>query len=127
TLHIDSIREEDLGRQDLAAATFYTDDTNLVGHPMTYNIYEVFNDQDVYSKAFGIGTEEEKLMTWRIQHLEQNIPKLELKRDDVSSLLQISDQLPFFREGAPDFHETDRRDSAMKLFSEFFVLLLHSN
>ncbi|CAN1328114.1 PATL4 [Linum perenne] len=96
---IDSILEEDLGRQDLAAA-FYTDGTDRVGHPVSYNIYGVFNDQEVYSKAFGIGTEEEaekkkngiqQFMRWRIQLLEQSIQKLELKPGGVSSLLQISD------------------------------------
>ncbi|CAN1226469.1 PATL4 [Linum grandiflorum] len=93
---IDSILEEDLGQDHLAVA-FYTNGTDRVGHPVCYNVYGVLNSEEVYSKAFGIGTDEEEkksgkqFLRWRIQQLEQSIQKLELKPGGVASLLQISD------------------------------------
>ncbi|CAN1226473.1 PATL4 [Linum grandiflorum] len=75
---IDSILEEDLGQDHLAVA-FYTNGTDRVGHPVCYNVYGVLNSEEVYSKAFGIGTDEKELRTAMKQAvgiLQDNYPEL---------------------------------------------------
>ncbi|CAI0471959.1 unnamed protein product [Linum tenue] len=87
--NIDSIMEEDLG-EDLAAA-FFTNGVDREGHPISYNAYGVFENQELYAKAFGDEEKRKHFLRWRIQQLEKEVQKLQLKPGCVTSLLQISD------------------------------------
>ncbi|CAI0545954.1 unnamed protein product [Linum tenue] len=87
--NIDSILEEDLG-EDLAAA-FFTNGVDREGHPISYNAYGVFENQELYAKAFGDEEKRKHFLRWRIQQLEKEVQKLQLKPGCVTSLLQISD------------------------------------
>ncbi|KAE9599194.1 hypothetical protein Lal_00043860 [Lupinus albus] len=87
--NIDSIVDEDFG-SDLAS-TAYILGFDLEGHPVCYNIFGVFENEELYQKTFG--TEESRIeyLRWRCQLMEKGIQKLNFKPGGVSSLLQIND------------------------------------
>ncbi|KAK1384824.1 Cellular retinaldehyde binding/alpha-tocopherol transport [Heracleum sosnowskyi] len=86
---IDSILDEDLG-SDLSVAA-YMNGVDLEGHPICYNILGVFNDEELYQKAFGSEEKVKFFLRWRFQLMERGIQKLELKPSGVTSLLQVTD------------------------------------
>ncbi|OAY31598.1 patellin-4 [Manihot esculenta] len=87
--NIDSILDEDLG-VDLSSA-FYMNGIDREGHPVCYNIYGVFGNEELYNKAFGTEENRKQFLRWRFQLMEKGIRKLDLKPGGVTSLLQISD------------------------------------
>ncbi|KDP34841.1 hypothetical protein JCGZ_09129 [Jatropha curcas] len=86
---IDSILEEDL-QVDLSSA-FYMNGIDREGHPVCYNIYGVFGNEELYKKALGTDENRKQFLRWRFQLMEKGIGKLDLKPGGVTSLLQISD------------------------------------
>ncbi|KAL8101274.1 hypothetical protein AgCh_033234 [Apium graveolens] len=86
---IDSILDEDLG-SDLSVAA-YMNGVDREGHPICYNNLGVFNDEELYQKAFGSEEKCKSFLRWRFQLMERGIQKLELKPSGVTSLLQITD------------------------------------
>ncbi|XP_057970668.1 patellin-4-like [Malania oleifera] len=84
-----SILNEDLG-SDLASTAYITG-LDREGHPVCYNVYGAFANEELYQKTFG--TEEQRLrfLRWRIQFMEDGIRNLDLRPGGVSSLLQIND------------------------------------
>ncbi|CAK7357359.1 unnamed protein product [Dovyalis caffra] len=86
---VDSILEEDLG-VDLSSA-FYMNGIDREGHPVCYNIYGVFENKELYEKAFGDEEKRKQFLRWRFQLMEKGIQKLDLKPGGVASILQISD------------------------------------
>ncbi|XP_050225171.1 patellin-4 [Mercurialis annua] len=87
--NIDSILEEDLDL-DLTSA-FHMNGVDREGHPVCYNIYSAFSDEELYSKAFGDEQKRKKFLRWRVQLMEKGIQNLDLKPGGVTSLLQIND------------------------------------
>ncbi|KAJ8752143.1 hypothetical protein K2173_001818 [Erythroxylum novogranatense] len=87
--NVDSIINENL-EVDLSSA-FYMDGVDREGHPVCYNVYGAFANEELYSKALGTKESRAKFLRWRFQLMEKGIQKLDLKPGGVSSLLQISD------------------------------------
>lgn len=88
-VNIDSIVELDFGTELASAA--YMDGVDREGHPICYNIYGVFENDEIYSKIFGTEEKLDRFSKWRIQLMEKGIKKLDLKPGGISSLLQIND------------------------------------
>ncbi|GFZ05794.1 Sec14p-like phosphatidylinositol transfer family protein [Actinidia rufa] len=88
-LKIDSILDEDFGA-DLNSAA-YMSGVDREGHPVCYNVYGVFGNDEIYNRMFGTEERCEKFLRWRSQLVERGIQKLNFKPDGVSSLVQISD------------------------------------
>lgn len=86
---IDSILDEELG-SDLSSVA-YMNGIDREGHPVCYNIYGVFEDDEFYQKTFGTEEKREQFLRWRIQLMEKGIQKLNLQPGGVVSLLQIND------------------------------------
>ncbi|PKI60958.1 hypothetical protein CRG98_018664 [Punica granatum] len=86
---IDAILGEDVAPELAPAA--YLDGTDREGHPVCYNIYGVFGDEEMYQKTFGSEEKKERFLRWRVQLMEKGIEKLDLRPGGVLSLLQIND------------------------------------
>ncbi|KAH7442231.1 hypothetical protein KP509_03G077900 [Ceratopteris richardii] len=61
------------------------------GHPVCYNLYGVFQDEDLYQKTFGDDKEFKKFLRWRIHVLEKGIQRLDFSPNGVQSMVQITD------------------------------------
>ncbi|CAJ2657865.1 unnamed protein product [Trifolium pratense] len=88
-MKIDSILDEDFG-SDLASAA-YMNGVDCEGHPVCYNMYGVFDGEEIYQKTFGNEEKRSEFLRWRSYVMEKWIQKLNLKPGGVSSLLQIND------------------------------------
>lgn len=86
---IDSVIDEDFG-SDLASAA-YMNGVDHEGHPVCYNIFGVFDGEELYQKTFGSEEKRSEFLRWRCQLMEKGIQKLNFKPGGVSSLLQIND------------------------------------
>ncbi|KHG20731.1 Patellin-4 -like protein [Gossypium arboreum] len=87
--NIDSVLEEEFGAELGSAA--YMNGIDKEGHPVCYNIYGVFADEELYKKTFGTGENRRHFLRWRFQLMEKGIQKLDLRPGGVTSLLQIND------------------------------------
>ncbi|XP_044509683.1 patellin-4-like [Mangifera indica] len=87
--NIDSIMEEDVGAHLGSAA--YMNGVDREGHPICYNIYGVFNDEELYQKTLATEEKRNEFLRWRLRLMEKGIQKLDLKPGGISSLLQIND------------------------------------
>lgn len=86
---IDSVVDEDFGSELASAA--YMNGVDHEGHPVCYNIFGVFESEEIYQKTFGTEEKRSEFMRWRCQLMEKGIQKLNFKPGGVSSLLQIND------------------------------------
>ncbi|XP_061339737.1 patellin-4 [Gastrolobium bilobum] len=86
---IDSVLDEEFC-SDLASAA-YMNGVDHEGHPVCYNIFGVFDNEELYQKTFGTEEKRNEFLRWRFQVMEKGIQKLNLKPGGVSSLLQIND------------------------------------
>ncbi|KAL3503751.1 hypothetical protein ACH5RR_038200 [Cinchona calisaya] len=87
--NIDSILEEDFGNDYESMSCMSGVDRR--GHPVCYNVYGVFGNDDLYNKTFGTQEGRERFLRWRLQLMERQIQKLDFRPEGVSSLLQIND------------------------------------
>ncbi|KAI9122616.1 hypothetical protein K1719_006456 [Acacia pycnantha] len=87
--NIDSILDEDFG-SDLSSAA-YMNGVDRDGHPVCYNVFGVFDSEEMYHKTFGTEEKRSEFLRWRLQLMEKGIQKLDMKPGGVSSLLQIND------------------------------------
>ncbi|KAI3835920.1 hypothetical protein MKX03_029297 [Papaver bracteatum] len=88
---IDSILDEDLGLDHLNSVA-YMDGIDHEGHPICYNMYGIFENDELYQKTFGTEEQRQLFMRWRFQLMEKGIQKLDFSnKKGVSSLLQIND------------------------------------
>ncbi|KAI3935432.1 hypothetical protein MKW98_027572 [Papaver atlanticum] len=88
---IDSILDEDLGLDHLNSVA-YMDGIDHDGHPICYNMYGIFENDELYQKTFGTEEQRQLFMRWRFQLMEKGIQKLDFSnKKGVSSLLQIND------------------------------------
>lgn len=87
--NIDSILEEDLGSEydDMA----YMSGIDREGHPICFNLYGAFGDDEFYNRTFGTPESIEKFLRWRVRLMEKEIQNLDFKPGGISSLLQIND------------------------------------
>ncbi|KAL6201568.1 hypothetical protein ACLB2K_025281 [Fragaria x ananassa] len=86
---IDSILEEEIC-SDLSSAA-YLNGVDREGHPVCYNIFGVFDNEELYQKTFGNEEKRGQFLRWRVQLMEKSIQKLQLKPGGATSLLQIND------------------------------------
>ncbi|GMN64868.1 hypothetical protein TIFTF001_033937 [Ficus carica] len=86
---IDSILDEELWT-DLSSAA-YINGVDHEGHPVCYNVFSVFENEELYQKTFGTEEKRTHFLRWRCQLMEKSIQKLDLKPSGVSSLLQVND------------------------------------
>jgi len=87
---VDGILEEDLGNDWDGVAYMHGYDKE--GHPVCYNVYGVFQDNELYQKTFGDETKRQKFLRWRIQLLEKGIQQqLSFSPGGISSMVQITD------------------------------------
>ncbi|KAH0985248.1 hypothetical protein GBA52_012425 [Prunus armeniaca] len=86
---IDSILDEDICA-DLSSAA-YLNGVDSEGHPVCYNIFGVFDNEELYQKTFGNEEKRGQFLRWRLQLMEKSIQKLDLRPGGASSLLQIND------------------------------------
>ncbi|KAL2928669.1 Patellin-4 [Bienertia sinuspersici] len=86
---IESILDEDLG-EDLANAA-YMKGFDRENHPVCYNIFGVFGNEELYQKTFGSEEKREQFLRWRFQFMEKGIEKLDFRPSGISSILQVYD------------------------------------
>ncbi|CAI9088023.1 OLC1v1022250C1 [Oldenlandia corymbosa var. corymbosa] len=88
---IDSILTEDL-RSDYDS-TASINGVDRRGHPVCYNVYGVFGNDDMYNKTFGTQESRDKFLRWRLQLMERQIQMLDFRtpKSGSSSLVQIND------------------------------------
>ncbi|KAM5587329.1 patellin-4 [Rosa sericea] len=86
---IDSILDEEIC-SDLSSAA-YLNGVDREGHPVCYNIFGVFDNEELYQKTFGNEEKRGQFLRWRVQLMEKSIQKLELRPGGATSLLQIND------------------------------------
>lgn len=87
---VDGILEEDLGNDWDGVAYMHGYDKE--GHPVCYNVYGVFQDNELYQKTFGDEAKREKFLRWRVQLLEKGIQQqLSFSPGGISSMVQITD------------------------------------
>ena len=86
---IDSILDDELCA-DLSSAA-YMNGVDREGHPVCYNIFGVFDSEELYQKTFGTDEKRRQFLRWRCQLMEKGIQKLDLKPGGASSLIQIND------------------------------------
>ncbi|GFP92248.1 patellin-4 [Phtheirospermum japonicum] len=84
------IDEEDLGAHDYDSVAFMKG-TDREGHPICYNVYGVFANEEMYNKTFGNEEGRERFLRWRMQLLEKQIMKLDFRPGKISTLLQVND------------------------------------
>lgn len=88
---IESLLEEDLAVPELEKVVFYHGQ-DKEGHPVCYNVYGEFKDQELYAKAFGDEEKREKFLRWRIQFLEKGIrQQLDFSPQGVCTMVQVTD------------------------------------
>lgn len=85
----DNILEEDLGNQWNGVAYMHGHDKE--GHPVCYNNYGVFQDENLYNITFGDDDKSGRFLRWRIQLIEKGIQKLSFKPGGINSVVQITD------------------------------------
>ncbi|KAM1045304.1 hypothetical protein EV1_035921 [Malus domestica] len=86
---IDSILDEDVCA-DLSSAA-YLNGVDREGHPVCYNIFGVFDNEELYQMTFGNEENGGQFLRWRLQLMEKSVQKLDLRPGGVTSLLQIND------------------------------------
>ncbi|KAM1244977.1 hypothetical protein ACFX2I_036227 [Malus domestica] len=86
---IDSILDEDVCA-DLSFAA-YLNGVDREGHPVCYNIFGVFDNEELYQMTFGNEENGGQFLRWRLQLMEKSVQKLDLRPGGVTSLLQIND------------------------------------
>ncbi|XXG68564.1 hypothetical protein AAC387_Pa06g1621 [Persea americana] len=86
---VNSILDEDLGLDFSKVA--YMEGIDHEGHPVCYNTYGIFLDEELYHKTFGAEENCKKLLRWRVQMMEREIKKLNFEPGGISSFLQIND------------------------------------
>ncbi|KAL5731528.1 hypothetical protein ACHQM5_004249 [Ranunculus cassubicifolius] len=85
----DSTVEEEMN-PDLSSVAFM-DGVDREGHPICFNVYGAFQNNELYQKTFGTEEQRQGFLRWRIQLMEKGIKKLDFSPGGVSSLLQIND------------------------------------
>ncbi|KAK8946944.1 Patellin-5 [Platanthera zijinensis] len=88
---IEKLLEEDLALPELEKVVFYHGQ-DKESHPVCYNVYGEFQNQELYAKAFSDDEKRDKFLRWRIQFLEKGIrQQLDFSPQGVSSMVQVTD------------------------------------
>ncbi|XP_024983877.1 patellin-3-like [Cynara cardunculus var. scolymus] len=89
TFNIDSLVNADFG-DDLEKVVFMHG-FDKEGHPVCYNVYGEFQNQELYQTTFSDEEKRFRFLRWRIQFLEKSIRSLDFSPGGVNTIFQISD------------------------------------
>ncbi|PKA47962.1 Patellin-3 [Apostasia shenzhenica] len=110
---IESLLEEDLAMPELEKVVFYRGH-DKEGHPVCYNVYGEFQDQELYSKAFGDEKKREKFLRWRIQLLEKGIrQRLGFSPAGICSMVQVTDLKNVLGPGKRELRQATKKALAL--------------
>ncbi|KZV50911.1 patellin-2-like [Dorcoceras hygrometricum] len=82
---------EDEGIMEGLEKVVYVHGVDKEGHPVCYNAFGEFQDNDLYTNTFADSEKRAKFLKWYIQFLEQNIRKLDFCPDGPCTIVQITD------------------------------------
>lgn len=136
----DNILKEDLGSQ--WDGVIYMHGHDKEGHPVCYNNYGAFQDENLYNITFGDDDKSDRLLRWRIQFIEKGIQKLSFKPGGINSMVQITDlenssglsktrglqqyikkTLPILEDNYPEFVSKKIFVNAPRWYITFFTLI----
>lgn len=86
---VDQILDEKFGCD--FADMFYLNGRDRDGHPLFYNVFERFQDNEFYKKVFESEETTELLLRWKIRCIEKAITKLRFSNGGVDSITWITD------------------------------------
>ncbi|PIN12509.1 Phosphatidylinositol transfer protein SEC14 [Handroanthus impetiginosus] len=87
--NVDELLKEDLG-DDLEKVVFMHGH-DKEGHPVCYNVYGEFQNEELYAKTFADEEKRMRFLRWRIQFLERSIRKLDFSPGGINTVFQVSD------------------------------------
>ncbi|RVW34759.1 Patellin-4 [Vitis vinifera] len=87
--NIDIILEEEFPPELSSVA--YMQGMDRKGHPICYNIFGTFLNDEIYNKTFGTEELRHKFLRWRFQLMERGIKKLDFGSGGATSMLQVND------------------------------------
>ncbi|KAG4398232.1 hypothetical protein GLYMA_08G005200v4 [Glycine max] len=86
---MEELMEEKLG--DELEKVVFMHGFDKEGHPVCYNIYEEFQNKELYKKTFSDEEKREKFLRWRIQFLEKSIRKLDFNPGGICTIVHVND------------------------------------
>ncbi|KAL3324266.1 hypothetical protein AABB24_038449 [Solanum stoloniferum] len=88
--NIDELLEEDLSGLGLEKVV-YNHGVDKEGHPVCYNAFGAFQDNELYQNTFADKEKMNKFLRWRIQFMEKSIRNLDFSPDGICTFVQIID------------------------------------
>lgn len=87
---IDELLEEDLSGLGLEKVV-YNHGVDKEGHPVCYNAFGAFQDNELYQNTFADKEKMNKFLRWRIQFMEKSIRNLDFSPDGICTFVQVID------------------------------------
>ncbi|XP_055833993.1 patellin-3-like [Solanum dulcamara] len=87
---IDELLEEDLSGLGLGKVV-YNHGVDKEGHPVCYNAFGAFQDNELYQNTFADKEKMNKFLRWRIQFMEKSIRNLDFSPDGICTFVQVID------------------------------------
>ncbi|CAN4081428.1 unnamed protein product [Withania somnifera] len=87
---IDELLEEDLSGLGLEKVV-YNHGADKEGHPVCYNAFGAFQDNQLYQNTFADKEKMNKFLRWRIQFMEKSIRNLDFSPDGICTFVQVID------------------------------------
>ncbi|CAN4119676.1 unnamed protein product [Withania somnifera] len=88
--NIDELLEEDLSGLGLEKVV-YNHGVDKEGHPVCYNAFGAFQDNELYQNTFADKEKMNKFLRWRIQFMERSIRNLDFSPDGICTFIQVID------------------------------------
>nr|XP_004250845.1 patellin-3-like [Solanum lycopersicum] len=88
--NIDELLEEDLSGLGLEKVV-YNHGVDKEGHPVCYNAFGAFQDNELYQNTFADKEKMDKFLRWRIQFMEKSIRNLDFSPDGICTFVQVID------------------------------------
>ncbi|KAL3353893.1 hypothetical protein AABB24_018528 [Solanum stoloniferum] len=88
--NIDELLEEDLSGLGLEKVV-YNHGVDKEGHPVCYNAFGAFQDNELYQNTFADKEKMNKFLRWRIQFMEKSIRNLDFSPDGICTFVQVID------------------------------------
>ncbi|KAK4708530.1 hypothetical protein R3W88_029455 [Solanum pinnatisectum] len=88
--NIDKLLEEDLSGLGLEKVV-YNHGVDKEGHPVCYNAFGAFQDNELYQNTFADKEKMNKFLRWRIQFMEKSIRNLDFSPDGICTFVQVID------------------------------------
>ncbi|PHU08195.1 Patellin-1 [Capsicum chinense] len=88
--NMDQLLEEDLSGLGLEKVV-YNHGVDKEGHPVCYNAFGAFQDNELYQNTFADKEKMNKFLRWRIQFMEKSIRNLDFSPDGICTFVQVID------------------------------------